>query len=175
MLQTWKDPTSHSWIWIGGFDTIVSYSRDAATRIQAELEAADPALVTDKIRIGYEAFFNCLPPNHLAFFTGLKLYYETDDVVCAHAGVDIHGRALHSQDPELLLWGGDGFPDKYRGERPVVYGHWENAVLDEGGRPRPRLLENRTFGIDTISKGVLTAMRFPDGEIFQSKKLNPAL
>jgi len=28
----------------------------------------------------------------------------------------------------------------------------------------------RTYGIDTIAKGVLTAMRFPDGKIFQSER-----
>jgi len=29
---------------------------------------------------------------------------------------------------------------------------------------------NRSYGIDTIAKGVLTAMRFPDGKIFQSER-----
>jgi hypothetical protein len=29
---------------------------------------------------------------------------------------------------------------------------------------------NRTYGIDTIETGVLTAMRFPDLEVFQSRQ-----
>jgi hypothetical protein len=31
-------------------------------------------------------------------------------------------------------------------------------------------LDDGTYGINTIAKGVLTAMRFPDGKIFQSTK-----
>lgn len=51
-----------------------------------------------------------------------------------------------------------------------MYGHWGNSVDDEKGWPLPCVRPNRTFGIDTIAKGVLTAMRFPDHKIFQSKR-----
>ena len=170
MLRTWKDPTAHSWIWIGGFETIASYSAQAAACIQAEFEAAGPRIVMETVRVGYEVFFDALPATHLAFFTGLKSYHETDDVICVHAGVDPRGGPMHLQDPEALIWGTKSFPNDYRGERSVVYGHWENSADDEAGWPWPRVLNNRTFGIDTISQGVLTAMRFPDGKIFQSRK-----
>jgi serine/threonine protein phosphatase 1 len=170
MLRTLKDPTSHSWIFIGGFETIESYSSTAAAAIGAEFEAAGPRTVLEKVRVGYERFFQEMPAKHLAFFEGLELYHETEDVVCVHAGVDPRGGPNNLQDPEVFTWGTDGFPDKYRGERAVVYGHWENSVEDKEGWPWPRILDNRTFGIDTISKGVLTAMRFPDGKIFQSEK-----
>ena len=62
------------------------------------------------------------------------------------------------------------FPDNYSGKRAVVCGHWQNAAVDENGWPRPRVLSNRTYGIDTIFKGVLSAMRFPAVKIFQSRK-----
>ena len=170
MLRTRKDPTSHSWVFMGGFETIESYSAKAAAAIQAEFEAAGPRLVLEKVRVGYERFFQEMPATHLAFFEGLSLYHETADVVCVHAGVDPQGSPNHLQDPEVFTWGAGGFPDEYRGEQAIVYGHWENSVEDETGWPWPRILSNRTFGIDTISKGVLTAMRFPDGKIFQSEK-----
>jgi len=35
------------------------------------------------------------------------------------------------QDPEVFTWGADGFPDEYRGEQAVVYGHWENSIEDK--------------------------------------------
>jgi len=170
MLRTWKDPTAHSWIWIGGFETIACYSAEAAARIQAEFEAAGPRIVLETIRVHYEVFFDAMPAAHLSFFANLKTYHETDDVICVHAGVDPGGGPLHLQDPEALVWGTPDFPDGYHGERSVVYGHWENSVEDDAGWPQPRVLSNRTFGIDTISRGVLTAMRFPDGKIFQSGK-----
>jgi hypothetical protein len=35
---------------------------------------------------------------------------------------------------------------------------------------KPAMRENRTYGIDTIEKGVLTALRFPDLRVFQSTR-----
>jgi hypothetical protein len=52
---------------------------------------------------------------------------------------------------------------------PVVYGHWDNAVVDPSGWPQPLVIGD-TIGIDTISHGVLTAIRMPDRRIFQSAK-----
>ena len=170
MLRTWDDRTRHSWIWIGGLDTIASYSAEAAAVIQAEFAALGRRLVTERVRVGYEAFFDLLPAGHVAFFRELQLYHETEDVLCVHAGVDPRGVPIHLQKPEVLTWGVDGFPEDYSGGRAVVYGHWQNAVVDEKGWPWPRVLSNRTYGIDTIFKGVLSAMRFPDGKIFQSEK-----
>jgi serine/threonine protein phosphatase 1 len=170
MLRAWKDPTSHSWIWIGGFETIQAYSADAAADLQTEMEAAGPRLITEKLPLPYHLFFEQMPPSHQALFKSLKPYHETDDVLCVHAGMDPHGGPVQLQDVGGLVWGTDGFPDEYRGQRPVVYGHWENPVEDETGWPWPRIQWNRTYGIDTISRGILTALRLPDGEIIQSKK-----
>lgn len=102
MLQTWRDPTSHSWIWIGGLETIASYSVDAAAEIRAELEAAGLRLVTEKIRINCEVFFDLLPPAHQDFFMGLTPYFETDELICVHAGVEPQGPPLDSQDTGVL-------------------------------------------------------------------------
>ena len=169
MMKTWTNPTSHSWIWNGGFETIRSYSAEAAARIQAELETAGQRLITEQVRVSYEAFFDQMPASHAAFFRELVPYYETSDVLCVHAGVDPCGSPIHLQDTEALVWGTDGFPERYRGQQTVVYGHWGNPAQDEAGWPRPRVYDNRTYGIDSICKGVLTAMRFPDGQVFQSR------
>jgi hypothetical protein len=48
-----------------------------------------------------------------------------------------------------------------------VYGHWNNADVGADGWPRPMVIGN-TVGIDTISHGVLTAIRMPDRRVFQS-------
>ena len=174
MLRTLSDPASHSWILgMEAFETIASYSADAAAYLRAEVENAGPRLFMEKVRLRYEAFFDRMPAHHLAFFRQLKPFHQTDDVVCVHGGVDLLGAAPNLKDMDLLVWGPAGFPDEYRGPRSVVYGHWNNPVLDHTGWPSPRVLSNGTFGIDTISKGILTAMRFPDGKVFQSSRIAP--
>jgi serine/threonine protein phosphatase 1 len=169
MLRTMEDYTRHSWLTgMEAFDTIASYSSEAASRLRQEIGELGLRLVTERIRLPYELFFNMLPPTHLAFFRGLKLYHRTVDVVCSHGGVDPAGRKIEEQEWETLIWGGPGFPESYQGADLLVYGHWRNAVVADDGWPRPRVLGNRTFGLDTITHGVLTAMRFPDLAVFQS-------
>jgi hypothetical protein len=41
--------------------------------------------------------------------------------------------------------------------------------MDAVGWPRPRVI-GATIGLDTISHGVLTAMRLEDGRVFQSAR-----
>jgi len=171
MLRSLRDPTRHSWILgMEAFETIASYAPDAAVSLRRELERAGIRLITERVRIPYEIFFDLLPPDHMAFFQNLKPFHRAEGVVCVHAGVEPEGRPLHSQDLEVLIWGPEGFPDGYIGREAIVYGHWDNATEDENGWPQPCIKENHTFGIDTISKGVLTAIRLPDGKIFQSKR-----
>jgi len=171
MLKTMRDSTRHSWILgMEAFETIASYSVEAAVRLRQELERAGARLVTERVDIGYEVFFDVVPPEHLEFLKSLRLYHRTADVVCVHGGLDLKGSPPHVLDPETLIWGPDGFPDGYHGQDAVVYGHWDNSIVDETGWPVPRAKANRTFGIDTISHGVLTAMSFPDGRVIQSAK-----
>lgn len=68
-----------------------------------------------------------------------------------------------------MIWGAGNFPDGYEGAALVVYGHWNNAALNADGWPAPTMV-GRTIGIDTISHGVLTAIRLPDQRIFQSAR-----
>ena len=42
-------------------------------------------------------------------------------------------------------------------------------VLQPDGWPRPRITAN-TIGLDTISRGVLSAIRLPDRTVFQSRR-----
>jgi serine/threonine protein phosphatase 1 len=171
LLKTMRDHTFHSWILgMEAFETVASYSTNAAVILREELERVGAELISQKVALNYDVFFEQVPLEHLKFFNTLELYYRSDDVVCVHGGVDPAGSPLHLQNSDTLLWGPDNFPDAYRGRDAIVYGHWDNAFDDESGWPLPCIKDNRTFGIDTISRGVLTAMRFPDGEIFQSKK-----
>jgi hypothetical protein len=163
-----RDPTSHSWVLgMEAFETIASYSLEAADTIAHELQRAGGRLIAERVRIGYEAFFDLVPREHLEFLKGLTTYHCTPDVVCVHGGI-LDDRAVSLRNPETLIWGPEGCPDAYCGQQPVAYGHWDNSTIDETGWPWPRIKANGTFGLDTISRGVLTAMSFPDGQVIQS-------
>jgi predicted MPP superfamily phosphohydrolase len=66
MLKSLRDFTSHSWILgMEAFETIASYSVDAAANLRQELERAGSCLITERVRIGYEIFFDLVPREHL--------------------------------------------------------------------------------------------------------------
>ena len=62
---------------------------------------------------------------------------ETADCLCSHGGLDPHVPLLQNQKGSAFLWGTGAFPEDLCGGSPVVYGHWNNAVLDERGWPQP--------------------------------------
>ncbi len=74
--------------------------------------------------------------------------------------------AVHEQPRHALIWGTQSFPREYHEADTIVYGHWNNATMNAGGWPTP-MSAGCTIGIDTISHGVLTAVRLPDPKFFQ--------
>jgi serine/threonine protein phosphatase 1 len=169
MLKAFRDHSSHSWLLgMESFETIASYSSEAADALRREAERAGEALIFERAPLPYELFFDLLPPTHLQFLLNLAFYHRTADVACIHGDFPLD--LVLAPEQVTIPWDMLGFPDEYRGEISVVYGHWGNSVEDENGWPLPCIRANRTFGIDTIAKGVLTAMRFPDHKIFQSER-----
>jgi hypothetical protein len=150
-------------------DTIRSYSPEAERILREAIGEAGPMLFEGECALPYEAFFDALPASHRDFFAQLTLCVETADCTCSHAGVDPDLASLSDQPSRSLIWGHRSFPDRYTGTSPIVYGHWNNALLDADGWPAPRIVGN-TIGIDTISHGVLTAIRMPDRRVFQSAR-----
>ena len=92
MLQTMRDHRRHSWITgMEAFDTIRSYSADAEHALREAIASAGLAFFLRKPPLPYESFFECLPPEHLAFFRNLQTFHRTADCVCVHGGLDPHG------------------------------------------------------------------------------------
>lgn len=169
-LETHRDRRRHSWLLgMEGLDTVRSYSTDAAETLHVAMLLAGPELFGGDCALPYDAFFDRIPADHVAFFEGLRDFHRTDDGIFSHAGLDPAAGGWELQDREAFLWGGDDFPRGYDGEETVVYGHYNNYVLDDSGWPVPSIL-GRTIGIDTISQGVLTAIRLPDRARFQSAR-----
>jgi serine/threonine protein phosphatase 1 len=169
-LQTRRDYRRHSWLLgMNGFETIRSYSVDAAQTLREAAFSAGTQLYIGQCELPYDVFFNCLPVAHVRFFDTLRSHFQSPDCVCTHAGLDPAVVDIQEQARRDLLWGVDSFPRCYDGAETVVYGHWNNAVLDLDGWPAPAVL-GRTIGVDTIAHGVLTAIRLPDRRVFQSAR-----
>jgi serine/threonine protein phosphatase 1 len=170
LLKTLADPRCYSWLTVmQGFSTVTSYSPAAAEALLCAVEAAGPRLVTERVALPYDAFFDVLPPDHLEFFKGLDTFCRTADGVCIHGGLDPRRGSVELQPKETLIWGVATFLTDYAGPDIVVYGHWDNSELSEDGWPRPAI-GRATIGIDTISHGVLTAIRLPDRRVIQSDR-----
>jgi hypothetical protein len=168
-LRTMEDYTRHSWL-IGRRSTRSQATQQMQPEGPTRGRGTGLRLVTERVRLPYEFFFHMLPPTHLTFLQELKLYHRSVDVVCSHGGVDPARRKVEEQEREALIWGGPGFPESYQGGELLAYAHWDNAMVADDGWPQPRVIGNRTFGLDTISHGVLTAIRFPDLTVFQSER-----
>jgi len=161
MLRTRLNYKRHSWLMgMDAFATIRSYAADAERTLRDAMAEAGLQLYVRRTALPYDAFFTAMPAEHCAFFDNLEPSFEEDGCFCSHAGVDPRVTILADQRVD--------FPDGYRGDATIVYGHWNNAVLDDAGWPAPCIVGN-TIGIDTIFHGVLTAIRVPDRRIFQSK------
>ena len=170
LLQTLADPTRHSWVFgMEAFDTIASYSRQAATELRSALEDVGPRLLNERVALPYDLFFSTMPKSHLDFFHTLQTYLRSPDAICVHGGLDPTILDLEQQPRDALLWGMDDFVQNYRGPDIVVYGHWGDARINSKGWPVPRIGAH-TIGIDTIAHGVLTAIRLPGRDVWQSSR-----
>jgi serine/threonine protein phosphatase 1 len=172
MLRTLADPTDHGWLLaMGGLATVRSYSPDVAADIVAALGTTRDRAVASGLELPYRRFWEALPSDHMAFFRNLRPSWETADCLCVHAGLNTRIARLDDQPLDAVVWGrGSGaFPRGYRGHKPVVYGHRNNAELGPTGWPLP-LRVGRTIGLDTSAHGVVSALRLPDDVLYQSAR-----
>jgi hypothetical protein len=105
----------------------------------------------------------------MAFFSSLSPVWRTPEAVCVHVGLDPAGGRVEQQQSESLIWGAERFPDHYEGSDPIIYGHANNPIIDDTGWPHSHIV-GLTYDLDTIGEGVLTALRLPDGAVFQSRR-----
>lgn len=107
-----------------------------------------------------------IPPEHIEFFRGLELYYETDTHMFVHANYRAE-LELKDQDESHLFWEHLGFvlPNPHESGKTVVMGHTpqrDGEILDCG----------YLVCIDTFcfGGGWLTAYEIDSGAIWQAKQ-----
>ncbi len=169
MLGTMDDYSNHAWLLGMEADaTVRSYSPAAADALKAAARAARTSVHEGTCALPYEQFFDVLPAAHRQFFASLQPWHETPECVCVHGGLD-PAIGDHAVPQRAHQWGAPGFPEGYGGDRTIIYGHLNNAALDADDWPHPRVV-GRTYGLDTIAHGVLTAIRLPGPYVLQSAR-----
>ena len=95
-----------------------------------------------------------VPPEHLSFFTSLRMYCETDDYIFVHAGLR-QEVPLSAQDPHEMLWIRDEFIyTPHNLGKLVIFGHTPQHQVFMGPDK---------IGIDTgaVYGGKLTCLELP--------------
>jgi len=112
-----------------------------------------------------------MPESHLSFFKSLVLYYEGDNFIAVHAGLNPKIDTMESQSEEDMLWIREAFfnADK-RWDMTVIFGHTPVRLLS-GSIRRPHYdMRRNIIGLDTgaVYGGVLSCLRWPDLTEFQA-------
>jgi len=103
-----------------------------------------------------------IPPTHLHFFKELLLYWEDEDYIYVHAGLQ-PGVHLSRQSTDWLLWSrheDDGDDNFF--EKTIIYGHTAH---------RTPIVTSDKIGIDTgaVYGGRLTCLVLPNLEFISVK------
>jgi serine/threonine protein phosphatase 1 len=171
MLRARADHTHHSWLLaMEAWPTIASYSQSVANELRRQAKELRDRLYVDTLPLPYDLFFDAMPAAHLEFFTSLAPFHRTPEAVLAHAGVDPGYGPPEKQPHSALVWASSGrFPDEYVGPELVVYGH-HNDARHNGKGDLELAIGSHCIGIDTITHGVLTAIRLPDRKLFRADR-----
>jgi serine/threonine protein phosphatase 1 len=111
-----------------------------------------------------------IPRRHQSFYSGLRLYYETEDFIAVHAGFNPKINRIEEQEEYDMLWIREKF---FRSERQwdktIIFGHTPCSTMNKNGNDIYINDKTNIIGIDTgvCYGGLLTCFRWPDRKIFQ--------
>jgi serine/threonine protein phosphatase 1 len=111
-----------------------------------------------------------IPSDHRSFFENLVQYYEAEDFIAVHAGLNPDIDKIEDQLPYEMLWTRHQF---YRGSRiwpkTVIFGHTPCSILHGDNKNVYFNEKSNIIGIDTGAcyGGSLSCIRWPDKTIFQ--------
>lgn len=132
--------------------------------------------------LGYEVVQNCSPKqlaqhvreqyaHVIAFFEHLPLFYETQEVICVHAGVNLALDDWHNTSERDFLWIRDEFHKaKNTTSKMIIFGHTPVQSLYGDERTIDLWLSDDKIGLDggAVYERALLSVVMVDGEIEQS-------
>jgi serine/threonine protein phosphatase 1 len=110
-----------------------------------------------------------IPSKHQSFFSGLLPYYETEEFIAVHAGLNPKINSVEDQDEYDMLWIREKFfRSKKHWKKTIIFGHTPCSTLNRNNDIYINDSAN-IIGIDTGAcyGGVLSCLRWPDKAIFQ--------
>lgn len=108
---------------------------------------------------------------HIDFIGKLDYYYETDEYIFVHAGVQ-PGAPVQETDPTTLMWIREEFYQAYDGDKTVVFGHTPAFLLRGTGNHDVYFGDNHIIGIDggAAYGGQLNCLELPSRKVYDVKQ-----
>ena len=122
-------------------------------------------------RLSPGASFDSVPETHRAFLDSLLLYYESDNFLCVHAGLDVSEPDISRQMRDTILWIRTPWiqhESKWKGKH-VYYGHTPTRYVNGMENYRELIDGRKSTGLDTgcVYGGCLTALNAENGAVIQ--------
>ncbi len=112
-----------------------------------------------------------LPQSHIDFFNRLKLYYEADDFIAVHAGLNPEVEDMARQSRDDLIWiRSEFYMSGKRWPKTVIFGHTPTPYMHKSDSVFIDRDAN-IIGIDTcamLSDHPLSCIRWPDRKLFRA-------
>ncbi len=112
-----------------------------------------------------------LPESHKKFFNDLKLYYENEDFIAVHAGLNPEIISIKEQNEDDMIWIREDFykyPRKWG--KTIIFGHTPTPYINNSDSVYFDETRN-IIGLDTnaMSDGYpLSCMSWPDRKVYQA-------
>lgn len=110
---------------------------------------------------------------HLDFIRTLRLYYETPNYICVHAGIE-PGKRPEECSRRELIWIREAFHNGYDGDKFIVFGHTPTFYLyHDNSNFEIYYGVNRIIGIDggAVYGGQLNALDLTTGTAYSVRKV----
>jgi serine/threonine protein phosphatase 1 len=104
---------------------------------------------------------------HISFIKEMDYYYQTDDYIFVHAGVD-PDIPVEETDPYTLVWIREQFHHGYQGGKTVVFGHTPTAYFHGKGNDDVYYGKNNIIGIDggAVYGGQLNCLELETNHVY---------
>lgn len=167
-IDSIKDHFKHSWLQaMEGLDTVRSYSVELEIDFRKALEDDHVELLMGRKPLPYDRLWELFPDDQKELFNELVPFFEDENGIYSHAGIPLNSPDLSLEHPDLFRWGTRDFPDTYKGEKLVIYGHFSNMAFLVDTSPVLRVMEN-SICLDSSKFGFVSAVVLPERRIIHA-------
>ncbi len=151
-------------------DMLLNYASGRGGSAIFRYNGGDSTLLSYRKHMGGFSF----PDEHRYFFESLRLYFEGDDFIAVHAGLNPLIETVESQTEFDLLWIREPFYQSNRvWDKTVFFGHTPTVFISG----KPGVFIDRKRRLVGVDNGVhlghpLACVRWPDMKVFYSDAEN---